>query len=99
VRGQVVGYVYEVFRRKPNTAARDRQRAVALALPPGESLSPEQVTDLNTNIARLYAQCGERTPARDMNDLEKMGLVSKTASRHYRVKRELIEAFIPPVAD
>lgn len=45
-----------------------------------------------------YAVCGERTPARDMNDLAKMGLVEKLSKRTYRARREVIEAFIPPVA-
>jgi len=91
-------YVYEVFRNKPNTTARDRQREVALTMPAGHDVTPEQVTDLSPSLARLYALCGPRTPARDMNDLHKMNLVSKPKTRTFRVNREIIEAFIPPVA-
>jgi Fic family protein len=92
-------YVYEVFREKPSTLARDRQRDVALRLDAGREYTPEGATELTTSLARRYAQCGDRTPARDMNDLVKMGLVIKTGRRHYRVLREKIEAFIPPVAE
>ncbi|SRR6266498_339396 len=91
-------YVYEVFRGKPSTPARDRQRDVALNLVAGKIYTPEMVTELTTGLAKKYATCGERTPARDMNDLVKMGLVKKLAYRQYRVLREIIEAFIPPVA-
>jgi Fic family protein len=92
-------YVYEVFRQKPSTQARDRQRDVALNLQPGRLYTPEEVTELTTGLAKKYATCGERTPARDMNDLVKMELVEKLHRRRYRVLRERIEAFIPPVAE
>jgi Fic family protein len=90
-------YVYEAFRKKPSTLARDRQRDVALNLQPGVVYTPEQVTELTTGLAKKYATCGERIPARDMNDLARMGLAEKIGHRGYRVLREKIEAFIPPV--
>lgn len=90
-------YVYELFNRRPNTDARARQRAVALSMPAEVWLSPEDVTDINPPIARAYARCGERTPARDLNDLVKMGLVERRGRRSYRVRREIIEGFLPPV--
>jgi Fic family protein len=90
-------YVYELFNDRPNTDARARQRAVALCMPVGEWLRPEAVTNLNPPIARAYAICGERTPARDLNDLAKMGLVERRGRRLYRVRREIIEGFVPPV--
>ncbi len=65
---------------------------------PGRDYSPEQVTELTTGLARKYAQCGERTPARDMNELVKMNLVARSGRRSYQVLRDIIEAFIPPVA-
>ncbi|WP_167759025.1 Fic family protein [Blastococcus sp. TF02A_35] len=92
-------YVYETFNHKPSTAPRSRQREVALRMEAGRTYTPEQVTELTTGLAKKYATCGERTPARDMNDLAKMGLVAKVSHRHYRVLREKIEAFIPPVAN
>lgn len=91
-------YVYERFREKPSTIARDRQRDVALHMEPGKVYTPEDITELTTRLAKKYATCGERTPVRDMNDLAKMELVQKSGKRGYRVMREVIEAFIPPVA-
>ena len=90
-------YVYETFSKVPNTDARTRQREVALLLPQGVEVTPEQVTDLSTSLARKYARCGERTPARDMNDLAKLGLVEKVGKRAYHARRDVIQAFIPPV--
>lgn len=93
-------FVYETFRRTaPTTMARDRQRDVALNLRPDAVYTPEAVTELTPGLAKKYARCGDRTPARDMNDLAKMGLVEKVGYRSYRVLREKIEAFIPPVAE
>ncbi len=91
-------YVYEIFKSKPNTTARDRQRQLALAMPKDRTVTPEEATELTIPIAKLYATCGERIPARDLNDLHKMGLVSKMGRRKYQARRSLIKAFIPPVA-
>lgn len=61
-------------------------------------ITPEELTVLTPPIARRYATVGPRIPARDLNDLVKMGLVAKTGKRTYRARREIIEAFIPPTA-
>jgi Fic family protein len=91
-------YVHEIFRSKPSTEARDRQRELALSLKQDITVHPEEVADINTSLARRYAVCGPRTPARDLNDLVKMGLARRAGSRSYVANRELIEAFIPPTA-
>jgi Fic family protein len=91
-------YVYELFRDRPSTEAQARQREVALRLPPDRPVTPEEMTNLSPALARRYATCGVRTPARDLNDLAKMGLVERPTKRKYRARREIIEAFIPPVA-
>lgn len=90
-------YVYEVFRRTTQTKAKDRQRELALAMPYDRFLEPEAATLLTTQLAKRYAKCGERVPARDLNDLAKLGLVERHG-REYRARREVIEAFLPPVA-
>ncbi|MEU0883668.1 Fic family protein [Lentzea sp. NPDC005914] len=92
-------YVFEVFRRQPSTAARDRQRDVALHMDADLRYTPEEITELTTTLAKKYAQSGERTPARDMNELAKLGLVGRVGQRRYRVRRDKIQAFIPPVAE
>lgn len=91
-------YVYEEFRRYPSTTARDRQRRLALALPEGKTVTPDDTIVLTTDLARRYAICGERTPARDLNDLVKMGLATKVGHRKYRGNQWIVKAFMPPVA-
>jgi len=91
-------YVYERFRRFPNSETRDRQRDVALLLQAGEEVTPEQVSELTPSLARRYATAGDRVPVRDLNELVKMGLVEKRPKRRYRAQREIIEAFIPPTS-
>ncbi|OZC55964.1 hypothetical protein CH276_28060 [Rhodococcus sp. 06-470-2] len=88
-------FVYETFRGQPSTETRSRQRELALAMPDGEWITARQVIQLNTRLARLYAKVGDRTPARDLNDLERMHLVDKH-KRLYRARRSIIKAFIPP---
>lgn len=91
-------YVYESFRSKPSTDARARQRELALCMQKATPVTPEVVKDMTTSLARRYAVCGPRTPARDLNDLVKMGLAWKFGKREYMASREVIEAFIPPPA-
>lgn len=89
-------YVYEVFRAMPDTETRTRQRQLVFAMPEDRWISPKESTDLNPSLARLYAKMGERTPTRDLNDLTKLGLIEKD-KRRYRVRRSIIQAFIPPI--
>ncbi|MFC4631305.1 Fic family protein [Promicromonospora alba] len=92
-------HVYETFRSLPSTEARARQRLLALELPVGRAVTTAETVVLTTELARKYAQNGERTPARDLNDLMKMGLVEKLAgTRKYRARHYVIKAFLPPVA-
>lgn len=92
-------FVHERFekRHRKHTDARARQRKLAMAMPADEAITPEQATDLNTELARLYARAEGRMPARDLNDLVKLGLVAKVGKRVFRARRELIQEFLPPV--
>jgi Fic family protein len=87
-------YVYEMFRAKPSTVARDRQRQLALTMTT-KWITANEATELTPAIAKKYGSAGPRMPARDLNDLVKMGLVEKRG-RRYRARRSVIEAFIPP---
>jgi Fic family protein len=91
-------YVYETFNDKPDSKARARQRLLALKLPVDKAVTTAETVVLTTELARKYAQNGDRTPARDLNDLVKMGLVERVGARKYRARREVIKAFLPPVA-
>ena len=64
-------------------------------MPEGKWITAKDATDLSTTLARFYTKVGERTPTRDLNDLTKMGLAQKD-KRRYRVRRSVIQAFIPP---
>lgn len=64
-------------------------------MPDGQWITARQGTQLNPRLAGLYGKVGERVPARDFNDLVKMGLVDKDG-RTYRARRGVIRAFIPP---
>lgn len=91
-------YVHEVINRFPSTAAKRRQRILALAMPTTAYVSRDEVEVLSPQIAAGYAVAGERTLARDLNDLIKMGLLDKKG-RGYRAPMEIIQAFMPPVAE
>ncbi len=91
-------YVYETFRRLPNTEARDRQRALALSVQAEQVVTPETIKVLTPDLARRYALAGKRLPARDLNDLVRMGLFVQVGRRRYRAQREIMEAFIPPTS-
>lgn len=89
-------YVHGVFARLPGTPARSRQRTLALSMPE-HPITPEEATELTPRLARLYAVAGDRTPARDLNGLAKLGLVVKNR-RRYTGNSALVDAFIPPVS-
>ncbi|KXO97756.1 Fic family protein [Tsukamurella pseudospumae] len=88
-------HVYETFKAQPSTTTRTRQRDLVLAMPSGAWMTSKEATQLTPALAGQYALCGERTPTRDLNDLEKMRLVDRN-KRRYRARRSVIEAFIPP---
>lgn len=90
-------YVHETLNAYPGTQAKRRQRAVALAMPTDRYVTRDEVVVLNPNIAADYAVTGERTAARDLNDLVRMGLLDKQG-RGYRARLEIIRAFESPVA-
>jgi len=90
-------FIHEVLSAFKSSDAKSRQRMVALAMPPDLFLTRDQVIVLSPKIAAAYAVTGERTPARDLNDLVRMGLLEKKG-RGYRARVEVIQAFISPVA-
>lgn len=90
-------FVYETFRRQPRTPARDRQRDLVLGLRKDQEVSPEDVSMLTPALARAYAKAGERMPMRDLNELEKMGLLERVGRRRFRARQEIMEVFMPPV--
>lgn len=92
-----VNYVYERFTSLPNTNASARQRSLVLAMPMGQAVPRDDLDGLTPKIAKLYAGAGPRVLSRDLNRLEKLGLIYGRKGL-YRARAEVVQAFLPPVA-
>lgn len=90
-------YIHEKFSGEPNTKASDRQRALVLAMPIGESVARQHLQLLTAEIALMYANAGPRVLARDLNHLVALGLLERDG-RSYRARSDQILAFLPPIA-
>jgi Fic family protein len=90
-------FIHETLNQFKPSDAKSRQRRVALEMPSDRFITTEELVMLTPPIAADYARTGERTPARDLNDLVRMGLLEKKG-RSYRARLELIQAFSSPVA-
>lgn len=99
IRGQQltvhwINYIHEVFRNKDSTAFARRRR---LALDLTEQANPvplNKIRYITPRIAEAYAKKTDKTIQRDLNVLENLGLIQKTATG-IRVKRETMLAFLP----
>ena len=87
-------YVHEMFRDKTN-AAEIRQRHLALDLSAIATPVPlAKITETTPRLAKTYATKSPKTLQRDLAELEKLGIVERTAEG-IRAKRETILAFLP----
>lgn len=93
-----INYVHQVMNQYPPSPARDRQRAVVLAMPSDRGVTKDEIPMLTPGLAALYATKGPRTLSRDLNKLSVSGLVhghhGKWMSNHF-----IMKAFLPPVAE
>jgi len=92
-----VNYVHERFTSLPNTNASARQRALVLAMPMAKAVPRDDLEGLTPKIAKLYAGAGPRVLSRDLNRLEKLGLIFGWKGA-YRARAEVVQAFLPPMA-
>lgn len=97
IRGQQMGlawkdYVSEVLRGSGPTS--DRQRTLVLSLSGQRPSTPRQIVELTPALARLYATKTAKTLTRDLNTLQKAGLVERTPEG-YVAATEMISAFLP----
>ncbi|MGH3404816.1 MAG: Fic family protein [Streptosporangiaceae bacterium] len=92
-----VNYVHERFASLPNTKASDRQRSLVLAMPTAREVPRDDLEGLTPKIAKLYAGAGPRVLSRDLNRLETLGLIRKSA-HGYRAQAGVVLAFLPPMA-
>ena len=74
------------------------RRRQHLVLDLAEARAPvgrDAITDLSPRVARDYASKHERTLGRDLDELEKLGLVEQEDGA-YRAKTEVVLAYVPP---
>jgi len=93
-----VNYIYGQFASQPNTKAADRQRSLVLAMPMDRAAPRGDLEGLTPKIAKMYASAGPRVLPRDLNNLLKLGLIGRVG-RGYRARAEVVQAFLPPMAN
>jgi Fic family protein len=87
-------YVHEQFQQK-NSSSDVRQRHLALDLGALRDWVPiAQVSELTPRLARAYATKTPKTVQRDLNQLERMGLIVRQA-RKICARRDVILQFLP----
>ena len=59
-----INYVHETMAQFPASPARDRQRALVLALPSNVTIPKKALPGLNTDLAAAYAKAGDREMVR-----------------------------------
>lgn len=92
-----VNYVHERFGPLPSTPASARQRSLVLAMPMGKAVPVAELDELTPKIARLYATTDPRVLPRDLNRLQKLGLISRVRSG-CRANFHVVQALLPPMA-
>ena len=93
-----INFVHEVMNRFPSSPARDRQRALVLAMPSDRGVPKGELPMLTPELAAMYATTGPRTLSRDLNRLDSVDLVRGQRGM-WRANHSIIAAFLPPVAE
>ena len=91
-------FVNNTLSHFPSSQARDRQHALVLAMPLGDTVSQDQIPGLSLEVAKLYARTGPRTLSRDLNRLQNVKLLTRT-SDGWMANHAIVEAFQPNIAD
>ena len=92
-----INYVNDTMNRFASSRTRDRQRLLALAIPPTGVISVQGVANLTPELAAGYARTAPRTLSRDLARLETLGLVVREPDG-WRARIEVLAAFLPPAA-
>ena len=92
-----INYVHERFASQPDTPASHRARSLVLAMPVDAPVPRDDLDGLTPKIAKLYAGTGPRVLSRDLNKIEKLGLIAQT-EHGYAARLHLMQAFLPPMA-
>lgn len=87
-------YVHDMFHSKVSRSD-VRQKNLVLDLTSADKIIlPQKISELSPRLAKDYANKTYKTIQRDLNTLEKMNLIERTADG-VRVKKETILAFLP----
>ncbi len=87
-------YVDETFAGKSTPTTR-RRRELVLALPTKEFVRRANISRLTPELAVMYADKQSKTTTRDLNELEKLGLIER-GPEGIRAKSEVMLGFLPP---
>lgn len=89
-----INYVHERLRGEPSGPTKERRRELVLSLPIDGPVAKRNIRRLTPALAELYAGHEDRMIQRDLNALEKLGLVTKDR-RGYRGSAFIMSAFLP----
>ncbi len=92
-----INFVHENFASQPTSRATERQRSLVLAMPIGVTVPRSEMEGLTPKVAKFYANAGPRMLSRDLNHLEKMGLI-RSVFGGYENQAQSMLAFRPPMA-
>lgn len=70
-------YVHSRFRDNANTTTQKRRRDLVLDLTRKGWVSVHKIDEVNINLAKAYLLAGDRMLQRDLNSLEKLGLIRR----------------------
>lgn len=89
-------YVYQhsAFRDKASVTAKRRCRLILDLWKEVDPVPLKALADISPRVTRLYAKKTTKTLVRDVNELEKIGLLEKSP-RGCRARGEIILAFLP----
>jgi len=90
-----INYVHTTFTGSTLTAR--RQRDLVLALPADKFVPRADLRTLTPQLAEAYATKKGKTVTRDLNALDKRGLIER-GPQGVRARRELMLSFLPRVA-
>ncbi len=101
VRGQYFSnawtvFVHEHFRHEHRQTAK-RQRDLVLALPNVGTVPRSKIRHLTPAIAEAYAGKGSKTISRDLNALDKLGLIAREP-QGIRARQDVMMGFLPTIA-
>lgn len=89
-----INYVHALFRDKDHQTDLRRRRLALDLLQQREAIPFSKIRHLSPRIAEGYAGKTDKTIQRDLEELEQMNLIVRSA-QGVRVKREVVSAFLP----